>query len=88
MTTSLTLTVTPSNPAPGATLTGTYAFVGAPADRDITFSGTATLDGVVYNDTEVAHLTHQTTFSAPTAAGVTFAATADPKVWTATAPAS
>jgi len=88
MTTSLVLTVTPANPAPGSTVTATYAFQGAPADRDITTTGTATLDGVTYNDTEVMHLTHQTTFQAPTAPGMTYAATADPKVWTATAPAS
>lgn len=88
MTTSLSVTLTPTNPAPGAPVTATYLFTGAPADRDIVASGTATLDGVTYNDTDTLHLTHQKGYQAPTAAGMTFVATGDPTVWTATAPAS
>lgn len=85
---TLTLTLSPANPAPGATVTATYAVTGAPADRVLTISGAATLDGAPMNATGTFTLTHATTFSAPTAAGMTFAATADPKVWTAVAPAS
>jgi hypothetical protein len=85
---TLTLTLSPSNPAPGATVTATYAVTGAPADRVLTVNGDATLDGAPMTATGTFTLTHTTTFSAPTAAGMTFVATADPKVWTATAPAA
>lgn len=86
--TTLTLSLSPSNPAPGATVTATYAFSGAPADHTITVAGTATEDGVTYNDSETITLTHQQSFQAPTAPGMTFVGTADAHVWTAVAPAS
>lgn len=85
---TLTLTLSPANPAPGATVTATYAVSGAPADRVVTISGAATLDGAPLNASGTFTLTHATLYTAPTAAGLTFTATADPKVWTAVAPAS
>lgn len=85
---TLTCTFSPANPAPGATVTATYAIVGAPADRVLTINGGATLDGAPLTCSGSITLTHSVGYTAPTVTGMTFAPTADPKVWTATAPAS
>lgn len=86
MTLGLQLTVTPANPAHGATITATYAVVGEPAPADLVVNGTAVVDGVSLAATSTTHLTNVEQFAAPTATGCTFTATADPHVWTATAP--
>lgn len=91
---ALTLTLSPTNPTVGQTVTATYALTGAddvPAStRSFPVGGAVELDGspltvsVTLSVTTPA-VTHTRVFQAPTAPGLTFTATSDPKVWTATA---
>lgn len=87
---TLTLTLSPSNPGPGDEVTATYDLTGADAqDRVLVVSGGGSLDGVTLGSVEGQFtLTHDKVFNTPTAPGMTFVATADPKVFTATAPAA
>lgn len=96
----MSLTLTFDKPAynSGDKITATYSGIvlnpGSPAggDQTLVVHGTATLDGqpVSVDENLVVHgkpavPADTVTYNAPTAAGLTFAATADPKVWVATA---
>lgn len=87
---TLTLTLTPSSAAPGSTVTATYDLTGTDTeDRVLTVTGGGTLDGQPLGSvTGSFTLAHQKTFATPTAPGMTFQPTADPKVFTATVPAA
>lgn len=90
---SVSFTVTPTDPEPGAEVTATYTVTGnspvpgAPID----ITGSATIGGVVYGVTATA--TPQTvpalpvTYATPTAPGLTFTAGSAPGVFTAVVPA-
>jgi len=93
MTITATLTVSPAAPAHGGTVTATYAVSGntATPPQDQTVSGDATFIGG-----PVLHVTTTVTlpgtpnlpesYSVPTCPGLTFVATANPKVFTALVP--
>ncbi len=80
-----TLTLDKASYAKGDKITATYAVAGADATTTV-ITGSVTVDGAKVQPATVSiTVGHVITFAAPTAAGVTFSATADPKVWTATA---
>lgn len=95
MAADLQFTLSPNPVQEGQTVTLTYNVTGAdpvpPSSRQIPVDGTATVDGVeldydgVLNVTDPGH-TPVVTYQAPTAAGMTWVATANPRVWTAVAP--
>jgi len=85
---TLTLTLSPTAPAHGDTVTATYSVAGndgVPA-RPVTVSGTATIDGQEFTASGVVTLPGTDpapeSFAAPTIDGQEFAATDDPHVWT------
>jgi len=96
MTISVTLTVTPSAPAPGAVVTATYAVTGnnPGAGQTIGFSGSVTLGGVTYPGSTGALSLPGTpaaavSYATPACPGLTFQNTAgNPAVFTATVPAT
>lgn len=86
---TLTITLSPAAPNPGQTVTATYGITGADAtDRVLTVTGNATLDGQALTATGSFTLSHVKAYQAPTVSGLTFAPTADPKVWTAVCPSA
>lgn len=94
---TLNMTVTPNPAAAGQQVTATYDVVGAddvPASsRVIAIDGTTVVDGVELDADVQLTLTkpavvHTREYLAPTAPGMTFSATADPRVWVATAPSA
>jgi len=83
---TVTLTVSPTNPGHGATVTATYAVSGNSA-VSVPVTGNVNIGGTDYN--VAATLTEPAlaeSYSAPVAAGLTFTATGDPHVWTAVVP--
>lgn len=93
-----TLTVSPSNPVHGGTVTATYAVSGndgtpAVPGQTATVAGSGTIGGQAFNTSTtfefpgtaaVPPLTE--VFAVPTAPGLTFVATANPRVFTALVP--
>lgn len=92
MTVTATLTVTPASPAHGNTVTATYAVSGNDPVPPVTetVSGDATIGGNVIHVTTSLTLpgtpAAAQSFAVPTAAGLTFTATANPLVFTALVP--
>jgi hypothetical protein len=93
---TLQITLSPATAGPGQTVTATYAISGAddvPASsQTVNVDGTATVDGVELDADVTLTLTrpavvYDKQYQAPTAPGLTFAPTADPKVWTTVVPA-
>jgi hypothetical protein len=81
---ALTLTASPKVVNNGDLVTLMYAVTGEPTPQTINEVGTAvTADGLALPTTEAIYIGNSEQFNAPTAPGVTFAGTADPKVWTA-----
>lgn len=89
---TLALTIAPSNPGHGDTVTATYTVQGndgiPPQAAEV--SGTATIGGADLDVSTVITLPAAPPlgeeFDAPTGAGLTWEATPDPKVWTAVIP--
>jgi hypothetical protein len=86
------LTVAPDAPNSGDTVTATYAITGNDpvASTSATVSGVATVGGVDYVASTTITLPGvpalPESFAVPTCLGLTFAATADPAVFTALVP--
>lgn len=68
----------------GDTITATYT-VGDVDPIVGTLTGVVTVDGVAHPASADVRIEHVIQFSAPTGVGLSFAATADPRAWTATA---
>ena len=87
-----TLTVSPATPAKGATVTATYSVSGndgTPA-QTATVAGKATIGSQVLDVTTTVTLpatpAQPESFAVPTCPGLTFTATANPRVFTAVVP--
>lgn len=92
----LSIALSPTTAGPGQVVTATYQITGAddiPASsQQIQVDGTATVDGVELDADVTLTLTKPAVtfdkqYQAPTAPGLTFSPTSDPKVWRATVPA-
>jgi hypothetical protein len=89
---TVTLSVSPSAPAHGATVTATYAVSGVSpgAGTPVTLDGSVTVGGTAIPVTGSFTLpgapAATVTYATPTAAGLTFAATSNPAVFTAVVP--
>lgn len=81
MAVSVTLTITPSAPQHGDTITATYTVTG---NNPIPVSGDVKVGGVDYAVS--ASVTPSVVYTTPTAPGLTFTATSTPGVYTAVAP--
>lgn len=81
---SSTVTISPTSGPPGTVITATYTVTGADPESK-TITGHTTVDGVDVPASATFTTTHVVGNGAPTAPGLTFVATADPKVWKATA---
>ena len=89
---SVTLTVSPTSPAHGATVTAMYSVQGnSPGPGEtVTVSGQVTIGGTEYQGsgsfTAPGAPALPEAFAVPTAAGLTFTATSNPAVFTAVVP--
>ena len=79
-----TLTLDKTAYSKGDKITATYTVVGADPITS-TLTGSVVVDGVSLPESATITIQHAVVYAAPIGAGLTFAATADPHVWTATA---